>query len=116
MSWNNGTYTDPSISDRSDVEANIATELNLFDMGDLGLLTTISMCKSIKESNRIRADFKFDIKYDLPLDFYIKIGYTITIKVIPLKVLQKMIISFRPHLDGNYNHTTAVNLKILKLV
>ena len=74
--WNNETYTDPAISARSDVEANIGTELNLFDMGDLGLLTTLSVYKSIKEADRMRVDFKFDIKYDLPLDFYIKLGYT----------------------------------------
>ena len=75
--WNNETYTDPTIPDRSDGEANIGTELNMFDMGDLGLLTGLSVYKSIKKGDRTRADFKFDIKYDLPLDFYIKLGYTL---------------------------------------
>jgi putative salt-induced outer membrane protein YdiY len=75
--WNNETYTDPTIPNRSDAEANFGTELNLFDMGDLGLLTGLSVYKSIKEGDRVRADFKFDIKYDLPLDFYIKLGYTL---------------------------------------
>jgi hypothetical protein len=65
------------IPNRSDVEANIGTELNMFDMGDLNLLTTLSVYKSINEGNRKRADFKFDIKYDLPLDFFIKLGYTL---------------------------------------
>jgi hypothetical protein len=74
--WNNENYTDPAIPNRSNAEANIGTELNLFDMGDLSLLTTLSAYKSISQGNRIRADFKFDIKYDLPLDFYIKLGYT----------------------------------------
>ena len=74
--WNNENYTDPTIPNRNSAEANIGTELNLFDMGDLSLLTTLSVYKSISEGKRIRADFKFDIKYDLPLDFYIKLGYT----------------------------------------
>jgi hypothetical protein len=74
--WNNETYTDPSIPSRSDFEANIGTELNLFDMGDLSLLTNLSAYKSFQQDKRIRADFKFDIKYDLPLDFYIRLGYT----------------------------------------
>jgi hypothetical protein len=77
VAWNTETYTDPTIPSRSDAEANIGAEFNMFDMGDLGLLTTLSVYKSIKESSRTRADFKFDIKYDLPLDFYIKLGYTL---------------------------------------
>jgi hypothetical protein len=77
IAWNNETYTDPTIPSRSDAEANAGVEFNMFDMGDLGLLTTLSVYKSIKEGNRTRADFKFDIKYDLPLDFYIKLGYTL---------------------------------------
>ena len=77
VAWNSETYTDPTIPSRSDAEANIGAEFNMFDMGDLGLLTTISAYKSIKEGSRTRADFKFDIKYDLPLDFYIKLGYTL---------------------------------------
>jgi hypothetical protein len=77
VAWNTETYTDPTIPSRSDAEANIGAEFNMFDMGDLGLLTTLSVYKSIKEGSRTRADFKFDIKYDLPLDFYIKLGYTL---------------------------------------
>lgn len=77
VAWNNETYTDPTIPNRSDTEANIGVEFNMFDMGDLGLLTTLSVYKSINEGSRTRADFKFDIKYDLPLDFYIKLGYTL---------------------------------------
>lgn len=71
------TYTDNKIQDRQDVEANAGAELNLFDMGDLGLLTSLSVYKSMNEGDRLRIDFKFDIKYDLPLDFYIKVGYTL---------------------------------------
>jgi hypothetical protein len=74
--WNNESYTDATIANRSDAEANAGTELNMFDMGDLGLLTTLSVYQSLKESKRLRADFRIDLKYDLPLDFYIKLGYT----------------------------------------
>ena len=31
---------------------------------------------SITERGRVRLDFKIDLKYDLPQDFYIKFGYT----------------------------------------
>jgi hypothetical protein len=76
VAWNIENYTDPDLENRSSSEANFGTELNLFDMGDISLLTKLSVYKSLSEGNRIRADFKFDIKYDLPLDFYIRLGYT----------------------------------------
>jgi len=75
--WNNESYTDPTIPNRSDVEANIGTELNLFDIGDFRFLTSLSVYKSITDGGRKRADFKIDLKYDLPLDFYIGLGYTL---------------------------------------
>lgn len=75
--WNNETYTDPTIPNRSDAEANFGTELNLFDIGDFRFLTSLSVYKSITDGGRRRADFKIDLKYDLPLDFYIGLGYTL---------------------------------------
>ena len=75
--WNNETYTDASIEDRSTTEAYLGAELNLFDFGDLSLITNIYGYKSIDEEDRFRTDFKFDIKYDLPYDFYVKLGYTL---------------------------------------
>jgi len=75
--WNNETYTDPTIPNRSSAEANIGTELNLFDIGDLRFLTSLSVFKSITEGGRTRADYKLDLKYDLPLDFYIGLGFTL---------------------------------------
>jgi hypothetical protein len=77
MAWNNESYTDPTIPNRSDAEANIGTELNLFDIGDLRFLTSLSVFKSITEGDRTRADFKLDLKYDLPYDFYVGLGYTL---------------------------------------
>lgn len=58
-------------------EGFIGTELNLFDMGDLSLVTTAKVFPGITEAGRVRVDFNFDLKYDLPLDFYIKMGYSV---------------------------------------
>ena len=77
VAWNNETYTDATIEDRSTNEVYLGAELNLFDFGDLSLLTNIYGYKSIDEDDRFRTDFKFDLKYDLPYDFYIKLGYTL---------------------------------------
>lgn len=75
-SFNNETYTtdDPK---RDSWEAYAGTELNLFDLGDFNLITKLVMYPSLTESGRLRSDFNIDTKYDLPLDFYIKISCTV---------------------------------------
>ena len=64
-------------ADRDSWEGYLATELNLYDIGDLDLLTRIMAYPGITEKERFRADITLDTKYDLPYDFYIKIGLTI---------------------------------------
>jgi hypothetical protein len=76
IAWNIENYNDPELENRSSSEVYGGTELNMFDMGDFSLLTNLSVYKSLSAQDRIRADFKFDVKYDLPLDFYIRVGYT----------------------------------------
>ena len=63
--------------DRSSWEGYLGTELNIYDIGDLSLLTNIMAYKGITEKKRLRADLNLDIKYDLPYDLYIKLGFTI---------------------------------------
>jgi hypothetical protein len=70
-------YSDPEIPNRESWEGFLGTELNLFNMGDLSMLTQLVAYPSFTESNRWRTDFNIDTKYDLPLDFYIKLGYTL---------------------------------------
>ena len=43
----------------------------------MSLLTKIVVYPSITEKGRVRLDFNFDMKYDLPLDFYLQIGTTL---------------------------------------
>ncbi len=75
--YNNENYSIDTIPDRKSWEGFIGTELNMFNTGDLSLITNIIAYPSITEAGRWRTDFKFDVKYDLPLDFYIKAGLTI---------------------------------------
>lgn len=63
--------------DRQSWEGFVGTEVNMFDIGDFTLLTKAVLYPSITESKRIRADFTLDTKYDLPLDFYIQLGFTL---------------------------------------
>lgn len=63
--------------DRQSMEAVFGTELNLYDIGDLELFTNFYWYPSITEDGRNRIDYKFDVKYDLPLGFYLKAGFTL---------------------------------------
>lgn len=75
--YNNEIYSADTIPDRDSWEGFFGTEINLFNIGDLNLMTSAIAYPGITERGRWRVDFKFDAKYDLPLDFYIKAGYTL---------------------------------------
>jgi hypothetical protein len=74
--WNNEQYTDAIEGNRNSVEAFGAISLNIFDMKNFDLLTNLSIFPSITERKRWRIDYKLDLKYDLPLDLFIKAGVT----------------------------------------
>jgi hypothetical protein len=65
-------------ADRRSWEGFVGTELNLFDIGDLSLSTKLVAYPSFTEAGRWRADFNFDVKYEMPFDddFYIRLGLT----------------------------------------
>lgn len=75
VAWTNEQFTDETPL-RNSLEGKAGFELNLFDIEDFSLLTNAYVFPSITEKGRVRLDFKIDLKYDLPLDFYIKLGYT----------------------------------------
>jgi hypothetical protein len=60
--------------DRDSWEVYMGTELNLFDIGDFRLLVILMGYPGITEKGRWRSDSKLDIKYDLPLNFYMNMG------------------------------------------
>ena len=59
---------------RDSWEAFVGIELNLFDIGDLNLLLVSNAYPGITEKKRFRSDTNLDVKYDLPLDFFIRLG------------------------------------------
>ncbi len=75
--YNKENYSIDTIPDRESWEGFAGTELNLFNFGDLSLLTSLIAYPSFTEKGRWRADYKFDAKYDLPMDFYIRLGITL---------------------------------------
>lgn len=74
-SFNNERYEDAD-DNRDSWEAFVASELNMFDTGDINLTSKVGAYPSLTEKGRWRFDFTLDLKYDLPRDFYIKTGIT----------------------------------------
>lgn len=62
---------------KKSLEGYIGTELNLYNIGDFGLMTKAVAYPGITEEQRWRFDYTIDTKYDLPFDFYIKLGFTL---------------------------------------
>ncbi|PZX48514.1 DUF481 domain-containing protein [Algoriphagus chordae] len=75
VNLNSESYYDDTPSGNSG-EAMLGAELNLYDIGDLNLLTSVMAYPSLTEKNRFRTDFKLDLKYDFFSDFYLKVGTT----------------------------------------
>jgi hypothetical protein len=63
--------------DRNSWEGYIGTEVKLFDVKDLDFYTSATAFPSFTESQRWRFDFIFNVKYDLPHDFYVRFDCTV---------------------------------------
>ena len=61
---------------RESTEGVLGMELNLYDIGDLNLMTNVYYFPSFTEEGRNRVNLRFDLKYDLPYDFYVRTGVT----------------------------------------
>ncbi|MBN3584122.1 DUF481 domain-containing protein [Algoriphagus aestuarii] len=89
VNLNSESYFDETPS-RNSGEAMFGTQLNLYDIGDLNLLTTLTVYPSFTESGRWRSDFSFDIKYDFLDDFYVKLGTTMNFDNQPIEGATKL--------------------------
>jgi len=76
LAWNNEQFTDINSTSRNSLEAYAGLSLDMFDLDDLSLSTTIIAYPSLTEKDRFRYDYSLDLKYDLPLDFFLKLGLT----------------------------------------
>jgi len=68
-------YTNDNPERRS-AEGFLGLSFQKYSIGDLSFLTTAAFYPSFTESGRYRLDLNGDMKYDLPLDFYIKLNIT----------------------------------------
>jgi putative salt-induced outer membrane protein YdiY len=82
--YNNENYFADSAStepteNRQSMEAFLGTEYNMFNIGDIDLLTGLTAYPSLTESGRWRIDFKIETRYEMWFDddFYIKLSYSL---------------------------------------
>lgn len=76
FAYNIENYVDTSLNKTSS-EVFISSGFNMFDFNDFDLKTGIKFYPSLSERGRIRTDYDLTLKYDLPRDFYIKMGFTL---------------------------------------
>ncbi|MDW5290470.1 DUF481 domain-containing protein [Formosa sp. PL04] len=76
FAWTNENYTEPTLPTKNSLEAFFSLGLNMFDFDDLSLYSTFIVYPSLTEKDRIRTDLNLNVKYDLPMDFFIQIGLT----------------------------------------
>lgn len=74
LSFNHEKYTVEPEANES-LEAFIGSDLNIYDAGDFSIQSKLTVFPSLTESKRVRTDFMLDTKYDLPLNFYIKLSF-----------------------------------------
>ncbi len=76
FAFNIEQYVDSTL-DKNSTEGFLIGSFNMFDVEDFDLETDIKFYPSISEKGRIRTDYNLSLKYDLPLDFYIKLGFSL---------------------------------------
>ena len=64
-------------SNRNSWEGFYGTELNLYDIKDFNLLFVFMGYSSFTEKGRFRSDSNIDIKYDLPFDLFVRLGFSL---------------------------------------
>ncbi|MFW5705760.1 MAG: DUF481 domain-containing protein [Bacteroidota bacterium] len=75
-SYNNEMFSGET-DDRSTWEGFAGTELNLYDIGDLNLLAKVTIYPGLTDPDRLRSDMNLDVKYNLPLNLYLRAGFTL---------------------------------------
>lgn len=76
LTYNIEDYVDESLNKTSS-EGVVSATFNMFDFNDFDLKTGIKFYPSFSEKGRVRTDYDLTLNYDLPLDFYIKMGFTL---------------------------------------
>lgn len=90
LSYNNENFlVSGAEGNNNSGEGFFGTEFNMYNLGDFNLLTRAVAYPSLTENGRFRFDYRIDLKYDLPLNFYIKLGLTLNHDNQPVQTTNK---------------------------
>jgi putative salt-induced outer membrane protein YdiY len=74
LAWTNEQYTDPAIPTKDSAEAYIGTEFMTEKLKFADLVTRLTYYPSLTIDDRYRINYKFDLDFNLPGDWYLRIG------------------------------------------
>jgi putative salt-induced outer membrane protein YdiY len=74
--WTKERYEDPTLDIKNSAESFLGLELDIFDIGDLDILTDFKVIPSLTESGRVRMNFNTNFQWELIKDLYFRIGFT----------------------------------------
>ena len=75
LAWTNENYTDPALPSENSAEAYLGTEFMTEKLKVTDLLTRFSYYPSLTISGRQRVNFRFDLDFNLPGDWYLRVGF-----------------------------------------
>src|SRR4249920_1048186 len=74
LAWTNEKYTDPAIPTKDSAEAYVGTEFMTEKLKFADLVTRLTYYPSLTIDDRYRINYKFDLDFNLPGDWYLRIG------------------------------------------
>jgi putative salt-induced outer membrane protein YdiY len=74
LAWTNEKYTDPAISTKDSAEAYVGTEFMTEKLKFADLVTRLTYYPSLTIDDRYRINYKFDLDFNLPGDWYFRVG------------------------------------------
>ena len=75
IAWNNENYTDVTLPSENSAEAYIGTEFMTEKLKITDLITRFSYYPSLTISDRYRLNYRFDLDFNLPGDWYLRVGF-----------------------------------------
>jgi hypothetical protein len=74
LAWTNERYTDPTIPTKDSAEAYLGTEFMTEKLKFADLVTRFTYYPSLTIDDRYRINYKFDLDFNLPGDWYFRVG------------------------------------------
>jgi hypothetical protein len=75
LAWTNERYMDPAVPNANSAEAYIGAEYMTEKLKIFDLITRFTLLPSLTVEGRYRSNFKFDLDFNLPGDWYMKTGF-----------------------------------------